>query len=92
LLRLLERPNFCFRRRLLLLRFGFLSYARFKKDQRAIDGRKAMTEYEAQVLAIHAFKRAVFSRFFRDSFESFVIIISFSVRLFRHNPFHCDVD
>ena len=26
--------------------------ARFKKDERALDGRKAMTEYEAQVLAI----------------------------------------
>jgi hypothetical protein len=26
--------------------------ARFKKDERAIDGRKAMTEYEAQVLVI----------------------------------------
>jgi hypothetical protein len=26
--------------------------ARFKKDERAIDGRNAMTEYEAQVLAI----------------------------------------
>jgi hypothetical protein len=27
--------------------------ARFKKDERALDGRKAMSEYEAQVLAVH---------------------------------------
>jgi len=26
--------------------------ARFKQEERALDGRKAMTEYEAQVLAI----------------------------------------
>jgi hypothetical protein len=28
--------------------------ARFKQQERALDGRKAMTEYEAQVLAIRA--------------------------------------
>jgi hypothetical protein len=27
--------------------------ARFRQEARALDGRKAMTEYEAQVLAIH---------------------------------------
>jgi hypothetical protein len=28
--------------------------ARFKQQERALDGRNAMTEYEAQVVAIHA--------------------------------------